>query len=191
MAVFENWNRYYDPSIGRYLEPEPLLQDPTFVRTSAKPGRFASAYAYAANNPLRFVDPDGRDIFTYDDGAHAGVAFTFECSNMCEANPVVVRIDYRCTDSDMACIGLGLSSGFGSAKATQTGPVLLSGSKLDAKEIVTRCEADCETTRRAFDAAVASCSRPYNLFAHSCRDVVDAALRSAKCGTLPLPTHLP
>ncbi|WP_395847605.1 RHS repeat-associated core domain-containing protein [Cystobacter fuscus] len=49
--LFENWNRYYDPSIGRYLQPEPLLQYPEWV---------APAYAYALNNPLHYTDPDGR-----------------------------------------------------------------------------------------------------------------------------------
>jgi RHS repeat-associated protein len=48
--LFENWNRYYDPSIGRYLQPEPLLAEGPFA---------LPAYSYAVNNPLGFVDPSG------------------------------------------------------------------------------------------------------------------------------------
>ncbi|MCY1019868.1 RHS repeat-associated core domain-containing protein [Pyxidicoccus sp. MSG2] len=51
--LFENWNRYYDASAGRYLQPEPLLSTGAFVRP---------AYAYAGNNPLHYADPDGRDL---------------------------------------------------------------------------------------------------------------------------------
>ncbi|WP_158617077.1 RHS repeat-associated core domain-containing protein [Corallococcus exercitus] len=52
--LFENWNRYYDPSVGRYLQPEPMLgQAP-----SALP-----AYAYALNNPMAYVDPNGNEPF--------------------------------------------------------------------------------------------------------------------------------
>ena len=46
---------------GRYLQPEPLLQDPNFSFAAAKKGRSAPAYAYALNNPLYFVDRDGLD----------------------------------------------------------------------------------------------------------------------------------
>jgi RHS repeat-associated protein len=38
--------RYYDPSLGRFLSPDP-------VRSTA------GTYAYAANNPLSFIDPSG------------------------------------------------------------------------------------------------------------------------------------
>lgn len=48
--LFENWNRYYDPSIGRYLQPEPLLAEGPFALPT---------YSYAMNNPLGFVDPSG------------------------------------------------------------------------------------------------------------------------------------
>ncbi|WP_223631604.1 RHS repeat-associated core domain-containing protein [Corallococcus sp. EGB] len=50
--LFENWNRYYDPSVGRYLQPEPLLaMGPAVLPT----------YAYAMNNPVNVTDPSGKD----------------------------------------------------------------------------------------------------------------------------------
>ncbi|MFY2562331.1 RHS repeat-associated core domain-containing protein [Corallococcus terminator] len=58
-GLFENWNRYYDPSIGRYLHPEPLLTRPEYAKSMARYGHGTQAYAYAANNPLFFIDSDG------------------------------------------------------------------------------------------------------------------------------------
>lgn len=60
--LFENWNRYYDPATGRYLSPEPLLQSPAYISTMASSGFSVPTYAYAANNPLRYVDPNGLEI---------------------------------------------------------------------------------------------------------------------------------
>jgi len=57
--LFENWNRYYDASIGRYLQTEPVLQDPRFVTDQARQGRSTLSYAYALNNPLLFGDSTG------------------------------------------------------------------------------------------------------------------------------------
>ncbi|NTX05425.1 RHS repeat-associated core domain-containing protein [Myxococcus sp. CA040A] len=56
--LFENWNRYYDPATGRYLQPEPmmLLQPKAAVWP---------AYSYAKNNPVSFTDPTG--LFTVGD----------------------------------------------------------------------------------------------------------------------------
>ncbi|ATB49358.1 hypothetical protein MYMAC_005001 [Corallococcus macrosporus DSM 14697] len=55
----ENWNRFYNPSIGRYHQPEPMMPDPRFIRRMALQGHNVSAYAYAMNNPLYFTDPNG------------------------------------------------------------------------------------------------------------------------------------
>ena len=56
--------RYYDPAIGRFLSVDPVtaLSDPV--------GMF-NRYKYAANNPYRFTDPDGRQERAY--GAAVGL----------------------------------------------------------------------------------------------------------------------
>src|SRR5262249_6230660 len=57
--LFENWNRHYSPSSGRYLGPEPLLNDTEYAADMATDGQSVTAYAYAFNNPLHYVDTDG------------------------------------------------------------------------------------------------------------------------------------
>ena len=45
--------RYYDPQIGRFLSVDPVTANPAN-------GSNFNRYKYAANNPYRFTDPDGR-----------------------------------------------------------------------------------------------------------------------------------
>lgn len=45
--------RYYDPVAGRFLSIDP-------VTTDVQSGASFNRYAYAENNPYRYVDPDGR-----------------------------------------------------------------------------------------------------------------------------------
>jgi len=45
--------RYYDPVVGRFYSTDPVLFDDAKVHSFNR-------YAYANNNPYRFVDPDGR-----------------------------------------------------------------------------------------------------------------------------------
>jgi RHS repeat-associated protein len=68
--VFENWNRYFEAAVGRYLGPEPLTETPSFAWQSMFDGKSAPAFAYAFNNALAFVDSDG---------LQAGCTNTYDC----------------------------------------------------------------------------------------------------------------
>ena len=49
--------RYYDPDAKRFISPDPMAYSP------ANPISF-NRYAYANNNPLRYIDPDGANAVT-------------------------------------------------------------------------------------------------------------------------------
>jgi RHS repeat-associated protein len=46
--------RYYDPVAGRFLSVDPVVTD-------ANSGKTFNRFSYAANNPYKYIDPDGRN----------------------------------------------------------------------------------------------------------------------------------
>ena len=62
--LFENWNRYYDPNTGRYLQAEPLLARSASMNLAARVGTTPPIYPYALNNPLNLQDPAGEAAVT-------------------------------------------------------------------------------------------------------------------------------
>ncbi|MGH8018444.1 MAG: RHS repeat domain-containing protein [Opitutaceae bacterium] len=44
--------RIYDPLLGRFLSPDPMVEDAYDLQTFNR-------YSYVHNNPLTFIDPDG------------------------------------------------------------------------------------------------------------------------------------
>jgi RHS repeat-associated protein len=67
--------RYYSEYTGRFMSPDPIkLTDERLLN----PANTLNLYSYAANNPLKFVDPDGQDVtYFYDQGGIAGHAVLF------------------------------------------------------------------------------------------------------------------
>jgi RHS repeat-associated protein len=67
--------RYYASSMGRWMSPDRVtLTDERILN----PANTLNLYTYGANNPLKYVDPDGQDItYFYDQGGIAGHAILF------------------------------------------------------------------------------------------------------------------
>ena len=60
IGLFYYGARYYDPAVGRFISVDPLyFEQPE--KDLADPQKL-NLYAYALNNPVQNVDPDGRDV---------------------------------------------------------------------------------------------------------------------------------
>ena len=95
-----NWHRHYDPSTGRYTQPDPL----GFVDGP-------SVYGYAGGSPTEWVDPDGRFIHIII-GAAAGLTWDY----------IISELKRRCSCADTSTtLGPALNSLLGAATAA-SGP---------------------------------------------------------------------
>lgn len=76
-GLYYNRQRYYDPDKGQYLTPDPL-------GSPDGPNR----YAYVANNPLKYVDPDGLVLFAFDGTDNTDDVAWLEAHNSSKSNVV-------------------------------------------------------------------------------------------------------
>ena len=57
LSAYDYAARYMDPAIGRFMSVDPLAEEHYSI----------SPYTYVLNNPLRFIDPFGMDVWTTND----------------------------------------------------------------------------------------------------------------------------
>jgi RHS repeat-associated protein len=88
-----NWHRSYDPTLGRYTQPDPL----GFVDGP-------SVYGYAGGSPHRFVDRDGRisldDIIIQMEKNFICPILRTQVLLECKNEPIALFKPNKCTPSD-------------------------------------------------------------------------------------------
>jgi len=80
--------RLYDPVVGRFLSPDPYIQDPSFSQSYNR-------YSYCLNNPLKFTDYSGESWKSFWD----------KIGNWLTRNNITFQVGYNST------FGPGLSIG--------------------------------------------------------------------------------
>jgi len=74
--------RYYSAPVARFTSVDPVY---TWSENLTDPERW-NRYAYARNNPLRYVDPDGRAIETPWDAINVGIGVASFTANVAAGN---------------------------------------------------------------------------------------------------------
>ena len=119
--------RSYAYEVGRFLRPDPMQDEYPAL----------SPYAYANNNPLKYVDPDGRFVFPALAVATEVVSTGYDAYNLYETikDPKSTK-----TDVGMAVVGLGLGTALpGPGKAYVEGAkTLLTKARTLVRKVVNR-----------------------------------------------------
>lgn len=95
--------REYDPYLGRFLSPDPLVPNPRRSQTYNR-------YSYALNNPLRFIDPTGYEGEDFGGGSGSDFGSDYG-SSWWDSGPVYSSGCSFCSDTS----GYGGSVGTGNS----------------------------------------------------------------------------
>ncbi len=97
-GLFYNWNRYYNPAIGRYISSDPIGIDGGL-----------NTFLYAIASPVMYDDPRGLDA-----GVSAATASTIlqQGGRVCVANPVLCATVGPPVAVGGAALGTGIAIGY-------------------------------------------------------------------------------
>ena len=129
--------RYYSPRLGRFVGIDPKAVDPADLHGFNR-------YAYANNNPYKFVDPDGRAAETFWDAFNIGLGVSSLIDNVSAGHYGSAIVDAAgvVVDSVAAVIPL-VPGGAGSLiKVSREGAE-------EVAEVVAKEVPDFDTARRA------------------------------------------
>jgi hypothetical protein len=111
--------RFYDPTLGRFLQPDPLVPEPGNPQA-------LNRYAYVYNNPLRYTDPSGHFawLIAVPVGAliGAGVTYGFQVAANISQNELNVQ---AFTQVNWAAVGSGAVTGAVGAATFGVGTAML------------------------------------------------------------------
>tara|TARA_Y100001934_G_scaffold266690_1_gene346445 strand:+ start:297 stop:1736 length:1440 start_codon:yes stop_codon:yes gene_type:complete len=169
--------RYYDPVIGRFYSNDPIgFRDVhTFNR-----------YAYANNNPYKYVDPDGRDVvFAVDpNGAggngHTTMYFQDGKGNWSAYNQYSTGLNANGGQMGNSDFLLGKDS----AASVTIDPVSADSVPTDGLRVTLTADQDSMVAKSANESMNAhnSGDTKYNLYSNNCTDAAVDTFNSAGTG---------
>ncbi|MCP3103071.1 hypothetical protein LZ198_29750 [Myxococcus sp. K15C18031901] len=118
--LFENRNRFYEPSTGRFLGSELMMREPQWVVDQASQGRSVPIYAYAYNNPIMFTDPTGNVGVgaSFGAGFAGALEFLYETLNVQAAAQGSLQLMAFFDDDGAEASEHGMSKTVGSVMST-------------------------------------------------------------------------
>jgi len=97
-GLYHLQNRYYDPTLGRFTQPDPSGQE-------------TNTYAYATGNPINYTDPTGLSIFSF---AVAALSVAFGIGAFVVASPLIsLVLGGVSLGFGVVALGIELASYFG------------------------------------------------------------------------------
>jgi uncharacterized protein RhaS with RHS repeats len=168
--------RYYDPVIGRFYSNDP-------VGFSADRPMMFNRYAYASNNPYKFVDPDGRDVvFAVDPKAAGGNGHTSLYFQDGKGN--WQSYNQGAAGETASGGNLGFVAGQNAPAGVSIQPVSADSVPKDGLRITTTKEQDSKISDSAGKSMEShnSGETKYNLYSNNCTDAAVNVVNNSGAG---------